>query len=99
MPHAPCLSDIAQYGIGDCYLLSAVSSILQKNPDAIRDMMVDRGSTAVVRLYVGTTAHYYEVSKVSAQQKPGGAAVKDHAAPAASYGTRRSSENDVEGRS
>ena len=63
-PHAPCITDVAQYGTGDCFLLSAVSSILQTKPDYIREMMIDKGNTAVVRFYVGPNQpRYYEVKK------------------------------------
>ena len=51
-PHDPCLSDIMQGRIGDCYLLASIISLLNSyGPDFIRNMMIDNGDgTVTVRL-------------------------------------------------
>ena len=50
-PHEPSLNDIAQGGMGDCYFLAAISSVVSSNPEAIKSSMKDEGDTVVVRLY------------------------------------------------
>ena len=53
-PHEPCISDISQGYLGDCYLLSALSYIAENNPEKIRDMIRDNGDgTCTVRLFCG----------------------------------------------
>ena len=51
-PHDPCLDDIKQTYIGDCYLLASIISLLNSyGPDFIRNMMIDNGDgTVTVRL-------------------------------------------------
>ncbi len=51
-PHEPSLNDIRQVGLGDCYLLSSLSSVVNSNPDFIRGCMSDGGNgTVTVRFY------------------------------------------------
>lgn len=51
-PHEPCIQDIRQGRIGDCYLLSGLGSIVTTNPQMIRDCMRDNGDgTVTVRFY------------------------------------------------
>jgi hypothetical protein len=51
-PHEPSLNDIRQVGLGDCYLLSSLSSVVNNNPDFIRGCMSDGGNgTVTVRFY------------------------------------------------
>lgn len=50
--HDPMLKDIHQGALGDCYFLSALSSIVANNPQAIKEMMKDNGDgTVTVRFY------------------------------------------------
>ncbi|OZA00945.1 MAG: hypothetical protein B7X99_02435, partial [Rhizobiales bacterium 17-65-6] len=51
-PHTPQISDAAQDRLGNCFLLSALNSIVQIDPTLISGMMKDlRGGSVVVRLY------------------------------------------------
>lgn len=51
-PHEPSVNDIAQGGVGDCYLLAALAAVVNKNPQWIKDCMKDNGDGSVtVRLY------------------------------------------------
>ncbi|MFG1396643.1 C2 family cysteine protease [Roseixanthobacter pseudopolyaromaticivorans] len=51
-PHPPQISDAAQGRLGNCFLLSALNSIIQIDPTLISGMMKDlRGGSVVVRLY------------------------------------------------
>lgn len=47
----PSLSDIQQGGLGDCYLLSGLSSEALKHPDRIKEAIQDNGDTVTVRFY------------------------------------------------
>ncbi|MCR5099398.1 MAG: hypothetical protein K6B14_10705 [Lachnospiraceae bacterium] len=49
--HDPAPSDVRQGDMGDCYFISAVNSVVEKNPDFIRDMMQDKGDHVIVRFY------------------------------------------------
>jgi hypothetical protein len=50
-PHPPTVNDVMQGGLGDCYLLAAVQSVVSKNPADITNMMRDEGNTVTVRFY------------------------------------------------
>ncbi len=51
-PHEPSISDIAQGNLGDCYLLSALTSIIHNHPEKIKECMRDNGDgTVIVRFY------------------------------------------------
>lgn len=69
-PHEPSVNDIAQGGLGDCYLLAALSAVVDTNPQLIKECMKDNGDgTVTVRLYdkeEGQTdflPHYIRVRK------------------------------------
>lgn len=50
--HTPNLNDVRQSSIGDCWLVSAISSVVKTNPDFIRSMFHDLGDgNVLVRLY------------------------------------------------
>ncbi len=63
--HKPCVEDIQQGGLGDCYMLAAIASIVKNNPDDISSMMTDLGS--IVRVTFGDKTVY--VSKKIYSQK------------------------------
>ncbi len=51
-PHIPCIEDIKQTHLGDCYFLAALMSIVKNEPKDIMNMMRDNlNGTATVRLY------------------------------------------------
>ncbi len=51
--HTPNINDVKQSTIGDCWLLSAFTTLVSVNPDYITHMMKDLGDgTVMVRLYV-----------------------------------------------
>ena len=49
--HVPCVSDIAQDKIGNCYLLASIANVVAEDPKAITDMFMEDGDNVVVRLY------------------------------------------------
>ena len=49
--HEPNISDIVQGKVGDCYMLGALGSICEKNPEYIKKCMKDEGDNVVVRFY------------------------------------------------
>lgn len=53
-PHPPVKEDVVQGGLGDCYLLAAAISVVNKLPDHFTKHMVDRkNGTVSVKLYKG----------------------------------------------
>lgn len=50
-PHEPCMEDIQQGGVGDCYLLAGLASVVMKDPMIIKRSMRDNGKTVTVRFY------------------------------------------------
>ncbi|MBR4515567.1 MAG: hypothetical protein IKO61_11850 [Lachnospiraceae bacterium] len=50
--HGPCLNDIKQSAVGDCWLLGSVQAVVASNPEAIKNMFLDLGDgSVVVRLF------------------------------------------------
>lgn len=47
----PKVSDVEQGGLGDCYLLAAITSVVMKDPAKIKEMMKDNGNSVSVRMY------------------------------------------------
>lgn len=47
----PNENDVLQGGIGDCYLMAALSSLAKQQPNVIKENMVDQGDTVSVRFY------------------------------------------------
>lgn len=45
----PCVTDIQQRTVSDCYLLSALTSIVYTDPKMIMERMIDNGDTVSVR--------------------------------------------------
>lgn len=53
-PHKPRLDDVVQGGLGDCYLLAAILSVIKQNPNHFINHMIDHGDGKVtVKLYKG----------------------------------------------
>ncbi len=50
--HTPNINDVRQSSIGDCWLVSAISSVVKSDPEYIRSMFHDLGDgNVLVRLY------------------------------------------------
>ncbi len=62
-PHAPSHTDEYQGQLGDCYFISALGTLADSNPAAIRNMFIDNGDgTFTVRFYTGTYGSIYNYS-------------------------------------
>ena len=62
--HDPCVSDISQGEVGDCYFLATIAAICDREPDFIRKMMKDNGDgTVTVRFYDEKNPVYVSVKK------------------------------------
>gem|GEM_PF-5716011 len=49
--HEPCTADVVQKEMGDCAFMAAIAAYVSKQPEMIRDMMIDNGKTVDVRFY------------------------------------------------
>lgn len=50
--HEPNINDVKQSSVGDCWLVSAISSVVRTNPEFIKSMFHDTGDgNVIVRLY------------------------------------------------
>jgi hypothetical protein len=58
----PQFYDVHQGSLGDCYLMSSLAEVADKNPQAIRDMFIDNGDGSyTVRFFDNGTPHYVSV--------------------------------------
>ncbi len=56
-PEDPKLTDLVQGGVGDCYLIAILGSVVENDPQFIKDHMKDNGDgTVTVKLYQPTNA-------------------------------------------
>lgn len=61
-PHEPCLKDIAQGHIGDCYFIATMVSLAVRAPGKIKEIMKDNGDgTVTVRFYDRSAKKYLYV--------------------------------------
>jgi hypothetical protein len=68
-PHAPSHNDEYQGQLGDCYFISALGTLADSNPAAVRNMFIDNGDgTYTVRFHTGTygTIYNYTDGSISA---------------------------------
>jgi hypothetical protein len=65
-PHTPSHNDEVQGALGDCYFISALGTLADSNPAAVRNMFIDNGDgTCTVRFYTGTYGTIYNYSNNS----------------------------------
>ncbi|MEO8609096.1 MAG: hypothetical protein ABI690_14495 [Chloroflexota bacterium] len=66
----PTADDVAQTGLGDCYYLSVVSSIADKDPSRIKQIIPDTANTdsVVVTLYFKKGSNFFQQQIVLNQQ-------------------------------
>ena len=61
--HKPNIYDMKQGDIGNCYMIAALISIIDANPDEIINCMKDNGDTVTVRFYRNQQPVYITVKK------------------------------------
>lgn len=49
--HLPSPEDVAQGGLGNCYMLSSLTALTMQDPERIMESIKDNGDTATVRFY------------------------------------------------
>jgi hypothetical protein len=65
-PTTPSHANEFQGELGDCYFISSLGTIADKNPSAIEDMFINNGDgTYTVRFYAGTYGYTYNASNGS----------------------------------
>ncbi len=73
-PHEPTINDLRQGKISNCYMLAATTSLIQHDPQAIKNIIRDNNDgTVTVRLFKDVGAPVYiRVDKVVPRLKTGG---------------------------
>lgn len=70
--HEPNINDIKQSVIGDCWFVSAISSVVNTNPDFVRSMFQDLGDgNVIVRLFAAVDAHGEPIKSAANIHDPG----------------------------
>ncbi len=63
-PHPPCIQDVEQGGLGDCYFMASLAALVENDPQFIRKNLRDNGNgTVTVRLYDDGNPFYVNVEK------------------------------------
>ncbi len=62
-PHPPCIQDIGQGQLGDCYLIASMATLAEHKPDFFQKHMKDEGSTVCVCLYKSGKPFYVRINK------------------------------------
>lgn len=71
-PHPPCIQDVVQGDLGDCYFLSALASVVENDPSFIQKSMRENpDGTVTVRLYKNSRPFYVNVNKTIVQDDRG----------------------------
>ncbi len=62
--HEPCLEDVRQANIGDCYLIASIASLVEHDPKAVKDMMYADETHVTVKLHdLKGREHYFRMKK------------------------------------
>ena len=70
--HTPNINDVRQSSVGDCWLVSAISSVVKSNPEFIRSMFHDLGDgNVLVRLYAAVDDHGNTLDSKHQVNQPG----------------------------
>lgn len=70
--HTPGINDVKQSTIGDCWLMSAMTTLVKTNPQAITGMFQDMGDgNVIVRLYTAYSQDGKRVSQHADLAQPG----------------------------
>ena len=69
-PHPPCIQDLIQGSLGNCYMIASLAAVVENDPKFILEHMRDEGKTVVVKLYKNKKPFYVRVKKtVPADEK------------------------------
>ena len=72
-PHPPCIQDALQGGLKNCFWITALATVVDKDPEFIQKHMRDEGAAVVVKLYDDGKPFYVRVKKTVPSDENGNA--------------------------